>query len=168
MSEAESDGSKDNDDTLEDDERNLMLDQVTIVTLTELSNTVNASSEDKDDGGREAKEESSHAPAESLSLARSPVSDHVVGESGDEGNEDDDLEDKTSHGDINTNLAVGFSGHGTTSGLEDKADDIEGDEDPDEELRLEAGEFGREVVDGLGEGDVDRSSVKDGSDRETD
>jgi len=52
--------------------------------------------------------------------------------------------------------------------LEDKADDIEGDEDPDEELRLETGEFGREVVDCLGEGDIDRSSVEDGSDRETD
>lgn len=168
MSEAESDGSKDNDDTLKDDERNLMLDQVAIVTLTELSNTVDASSEDKDDGSRETEEEGSHAPAESLSLTGSPVSDHVVGESGDEGNEDNDLEDKTSHGDINTNLAVGLGRHGTTGGLEDEADDIEGDEDPDEELRLEAGEFRREVVDRLGEGDVDGGSIEDGSDRETD
>jgi hypothetical protein len=168
VSEAESDGSKDNNNTLKDDEGNLMLDQVTIVTLTELSNTVDASSKDKDDGSRETKEESSHAPTESLSLTRSPVSDHVVRESSDEGNEDDNLEDKTSHGDINTNLAVGFSGHGTTSGLEDEADDIEGDEDPDEELRLEAGEFGREVVDCLGEGDIDGGSIEDGSDRETD
>jgi hypothetical protein len=168
VSEAESDGSKNDDNTLKDDERNLMLDQVTIVTLTELSNTVDASSKDKDDGRRETEEENSHAPAKSLSLARSPVSDHVVGESGDEGNEDDNLEDKTSHGDINTNLAVGLGGHGTTGGLEDKADDIEGDEDPDEELRLEAGEFRREVVDCLGEGDIDRGSIEDGSDRETD
>jgi hypothetical protein len=52
--------------------------------------------------------------------------------------------------------------------LEDEADDVEGDEDPDEELRLEAGEFGREVVDCLGEGDVDGGGIEDGSDCEAD
>jgi hypothetical protein len=163
----ESNSGNNNDNTLKDDERNLMLDQLTIVSLAELSNTVDTSSEDENDGSRETNKESNHAPTKSLSLPRSPVSDHVVGEGDDESNEDNDLEGKTGHGDINTNGAVAFGGHGTTSGLEDQTDDIEGDEDPDEELRLKTGELGREVVDCFREGDVDGGSVEDGSDRET-
>jgi hypothetical protein len=164
----ESNSGNNNDNTLKDDERNLMLDQLTIVSLAELSNTVDTSSEDENDGSRETNKESNHAPTKSLSLPRSPVSDHVVGEGDDESNEDNDLEGKTGHGDINTNGAVAFGGHGTTSGLEDQTDDIEGDEDPDEELRLEAGELRRKVVDCFGEGDVDGGSVEDGSDGKTD
>jgi hypothetical protein len=164
----ESNSGENYDDTLKDDERNLMLDQLTIVSLAKLSNTVDASSEDEYDGSRETNKESNHAPAKSLSLTRSPVSDHVVGKGGDESNEDDNLEGKTSHGDINTNGAVTFGGHGTTSGLEDEADDVKRNEDPDEELRLEAGELRSEVVDCFGESDVDGGSVEDGSDGETD
>ncbi|KAI6767052.1 hypothetical protein HG531_011412 [Fusarium graminearum] len=149
VAEEEGNSGENNDNTLKDNEGNLVLDQLAIVSLAELSNTVDASSEDEDDGSRETNKESSHAPAKSLSLTRSP---------------DDDLEGKAGHGDIDTGGAAAFGRHGTTSGLKDEANDVEGNEDPDEELRLEAGELRREVVDGFGESDVDGSSVEDGSD----
>jgi hypothetical protein len=50
VTKAKSDSSKDDDSTLENDEGDLVLDQIAIVTLSELSNTVDASSEDEDDG----------------------------------------------------------------------------------------------------------------------
>jgi hypothetical protein len=168
VAKAKSDSSKDDDNTLENDEGDLVLDQITIVTLSELSNTVDASSEDEDNGSRETSEESNHAPAKGLGPVGSPVSDHVVGEDGDEDNEDNNLENETSHGDINTNVAVGAGGHGTSGSLENEADDVEGDEDPVEKTGLEARERRIEEVDGLGESDVDGSGIEDGSDGKTD
>jgi hypothetical protein len=168
VAEAESNSSKNDDNALKNDKRNLMLDQITVITLTELSNTIDASSEDKNDGSGKTSKESSLTPAESLGVTRSPVSNHVVREGGDEDNKDDNLEDKTSHGDIDTNVAIRLGGHGTTSSLEDETDDIEGDEDPVEEFRREARELGTEEVDCLGEGDIDGSGIEDGSDREAD
>lgn len=168
MTKAKSDSSKDDYNTLENDEGDLVLDQIAIVTLSELSNTVDASSEDEDDGSRETSEKSNHTPAKSLGPAGSPISDHVVGEDGDEDNEDNDLEDETSHRDINTNTAVGAGGHGTTGSLENEADDVEGDEDPVEKTGLEARERRIEEVDCLGESYIDGSGIKDGSDGKTD
>lgn len=168
MTKAKSDSGKDDDNTLENDEGDLVLDQIAIVTLSELSNTVDASSEDEDDGSRETSEKSNHAPAKSFGPAGSPISDHVVGEDGDEDNEDNNLEDETGHGDINTNAAVGAGGHGTTGSLENEADDVEGDEDPVEKTGLEARERRIEEVDCLGESDVDGSGIEDGSDGKTD
>lgn len=168
VAEAESHSSKNDDNALKDDEGDLVLDQITIITLTELSNTIDASSEDKDDGSRETSKEGSLAPAESLGMTRSPVSNHVIREGSDEDDKDDNLEDKTGHRDINTNIAIRLGRHGTTSSLEDEADDIEGDEDPVEQCGLEARELGAEEVDCLGEGDIDGSGIEDGSDREAD
>lgn len=169
VTEAESNSSKDNHDTLKDDERNLVLDELTIITILELSNTVDASSEDKDDGGRETGKEGLEAPAKVGGATRAPVSDHVVAESDDEEEEDDDLQDQTSHRDVDTNItAVVRGGHGTTGGLEDEADDIEGDEDPVEELGLEARKLRGEENDRLGEGDIDGRGVEYGSDGEAD
>lgn len=169
VAEAESDGSKDNHDTLKDDERDLVLDELTIITILQLGDTVDASSEDQDDGGRETGKEGLEAPAKVGGETRAHVADHVVAESDDEEEENDDLQDQTSHRDVDTNGRVaGRGGHGTTSGLEDEADDIEGDEDPVEELGLEARELGGEENDRLGEGDIDGRGVEDGSDGKAD
>jgi hypothetical protein len=166
VTEAEGNSSKNDDNTLKDDKRDLVLDQITIITLTELSNTVDAPSKDKDDGTRETSKEGSLTPAEGLGMTRSPVSNHVVREGGDEDDKDDNLEDKTGHRDVNTNIAIRLCRHGTTSSLEDEADDIEGDKDPVEQCGPEAREFGTEEVDCLGEGDVDGRCIEDGSNRE--
>lgn len=168
VAEAEGNSSKNDDNTLKNDERDLVLDQVTVITLTELSNTIDASSEDKDNGTRETSKEGSLAPAEGLGMTRSPVSNHVIGECSDEDDKDNNLEDKTGHRDINTNIAIRLGRHGTTSSLEDEADDVEGDKDPVEQCRLEAREFGAEEVDCLGEGDIYGSGIEDGSDCEAD
>lgn len=102
-------------------------------------------------------------------MAGAHVADHVIGKNDDEGSEDDDLEDKTSHGDIDAQVTAVVTGrHSTTGGLEDKADNIEGDEDPVEQLRLKSRQLRSEEVDRLGEGDVDRGRVEDGSDGQAD
>lgn len=54
MTEAQSHNSENNDNTLKEDERDLVLDEVAIVTVLELDNTEDASDEDEDDGGAEA------------------------------------------------------------------------------------------------------------------
>ena len=168
VAEAESDGSKNNHDTLKDDEGDLVLDKITIITILQLGDTVDASGEDEDDGGGETGKEGLEAPAKVGGATRAPVADHVVTESDDEEEKDDDLQDQTSHGDVDTHVVVGRGGHGTTGGLEDEADDIEGDEDPVEELGLEARELRGEENDRLGEGDIDGRGVEYGCDGEAD
>lgn len=66
---------------------------------------------------------------------------------------------------------VGASGvrrHGTACSLEGEADNIKGDEDVVEQLRLEAREVRAEKHDRLGQGHVDGSRVKDGGNSEAD
>lgn len=168
VAEAEGDGGKDDDEALEDDEGDLVLDQFAIIPILELGNTVDASGEDEDDGGREAGKEGVETPAKVGGVARAPVAEHVVAKGHDEEEEDDDLQDQTSHGDVDAHAAVGRGGHGTAGSLEDEADDIKGDEDPVEELGLEAGELRSQEDDRLGEGDVDGRGVEDGGDGEAD
>ena len=168
VTEAKSNSGEKDNNTFKNDKGDLLLDQLAIVTILELGDTVDASSEDKDDGSTETSEEDVHTPAERGSPSRTEVSDHVVGESGDEDDEDNNLKDETDHGDGDTGVIVGASGHGTAGGLEGEADDIEGDEDPVEQLGLEARELGVKEVDGLGESDVDGSGIEDGSDSKTD
>ena len=110
-------------------------------------------------------------PSEAGHAAGAVEADHVVGESSDESDNDDDLEDQTGHGDVDARVVgiVGFfCGDGTTGSLQDQADDVGGDEDPVEELGLEAGEVWGEVDDGLGQGDIDGRGVEDGGDGEAD
>lgn len=166
---AKGNSGKEDDDTLEDDEGDLVLDQVTIVAVLKLGDTVDASSEDEDDGGAETGEEGAQAPAESGGLLGADVSDHVVGEGNDEEDEDDDLENETNHGDGDAEVRVVVAGgEGTAGGLEDEADNVKGDEDPDEELGLEARELRAEEHDGCGECYVDGGGIEDGSDGQTD
>lgn len=101
---AKGNGSEEDDNTLEDDEGDLVLDQVAIVTVLELGDTVDASSEDENDGSAETGEEGGQAPAEGGGLVGADVSDHVVGEGADEEDEDDDLENETDHGDGHANV----------------------------------------------------------------
>lgn len=169
MAPKEGDSGEEDHNTLEDNERNLVLDHLTVITLAELSNTVDTSSENEEDRHAETDEEGLHAPAEVGGEPGAKVAEHVVGEGDDEEHEDDDLKGQTSHRDVDTGLRVVHDGgHGTAGGLEDQADDVEGEEDPVEELGLEAGEFRGEVDDGLGEGDVDGSGEEDGSDGQAD
>lgn len=140
VAEAEEDGGHENEAALEGDEGTLVVHDVAGVPVLELGHAVGAAGEDEDDGAEEADEEGLHPPAEGLHAARPPVADHVVGEDCDEGHQDDDLQDQTGHGDVDAGVvgAVGVGRQGTARGLQDQADDIGGDEDPVEELGLEA------------------------------
>lgn len=170
VAEAKGNSREDNDDTLKADEGTLVLDHVTVVAVLQLNNTVDAPGEDEYGRGAQADQESVEAPAKLGTAAGEQVADHVVGEGCDEGDEDDDLERQTGHGDVDTRVVAvaGRGRHGTACGLEDEADDVEGDEDVVEELGLEARQFGGKVTDRLGERDIDGSREEDGSDGETD
>lgn len=168
-------GGQNNQGTLEHDEGDLVGDDLAGIALPELGDTVGATREDEEDGRGETAEEGGHPPAHVDHAARAPVAEHVVGKGEDEEEDDDHLEDQTRHGDINTHtatgigfVAAGLGGQGTAGSLEDETHDIGGDEDPDEELGLEAGEVGREEDDGLGEGNVDGGRVEDGCDGKAD
>lgn len=170
MAEAERNGGDDDEDALEENKGHLVGDDLASIALPELGNTIGATGEDEQDAGEQAGEEGPLAPAHGAHAAGAPVAGHVVPKGGEEGDEDDDLEDEAGHGDVDAGLvgAAGVGGQGAAGGLEDEADDVGGDEDPVEELGLEAGELWGEVDDGLGEGDVDGGREEDGGDGEAD
>jgi hypothetical protein len=170
VAEEEGKDGNNNEDTLEDDEGDLVGDELAVVALAQLGDTEGASAEDEDGGDGQAREEDIDAPAETLEAAGHGVADEVVSKGNDKGKEDNDLEDEAGHGDVDADVVAvtGLGGHGTTDGLEDEADEVKGDEDPVEELGLEAGQLGAEEDDGLGEGDVDGSGVEDGGNGEAD
>lgn len=169
MAKAKSNSSQDDHNTLEDNKGDLVLDQVTIVTILELDNTEDTSSKNEDNGSGETNEESVDAPAKSRAITRAPVSEHVVGKGSNECSQDNDLKDQTSHGDVDTKVAVVIAGgQGTTGSLENEADDIERNENPVEELGLESRELRGKEDDGLGKSDVDRGRVEDGGNGQAD
>ena len=151
-------------------ERGLLPDQLAIVSVLELSNTVRASRKDNENRRRQAAEKHLEAPAKDLCSAGAQVSNHVVGKGGDKGSQDNDLQGETGQGDVDARVlgVVGFGRQGTAGGLQDEADDVKGDEDPVEELRLEAGEVGCKVDDCLGEGDIDGGCEEDWCDGDAD
>lgn len=136
---AESSGSQEDANALQDDEWGLVGDNLATVAFLELGDTVCATGEDENDGSGQTTEESHEAPIHGGHATGAPVSEHIVGEGGNEGGDDDDLEDQAGHGEVDTNIAVGLGGgYGAAGGLEDEADDIGGDEDPVEQLGLKA------------------------------
>lgn len=69
MAKAEGNGGKNNENTLEDDEGNLLTDEAAVISILQLSDTVCATSKNEGDGRREAEEESVEAPAKGLGSA---------------------------------------------------------------------------------------------------
>lgn len=170
MTKAKRNGSQHNRGTFKCNKRTFLSDQLAVVSVLELGNTVRASRQDNDNGCREAAEKRLEAPVKRLCSVGAQVSNHVVGIGSDKGSQDNDLQGETGHGDVDARV-VGGRGLGrqcTASGLQNEADDVKRDKDPVEELRLEAGEFGRKVDDCFGEGDVDGGCEEDGSDSDAD
>ncbi|KAI9166612.1 Boty-Like Retrotransposon [Paramyrothecium foliicola] len=170
VAEAEGDGGDNDDGTLEDDEWDLVGDELAVVAVAKLDDTVDASDQDEDGGAGQAGKEGVDAPAETSEATGHEVANHVVTKGADESDEDNDLEDEAGHGNIDTDIValVGVARHGTAGGLQDEADDVGGDEDPVEELGPESGQLGGEVNDGLGKRDVDGGSEEDGCDGQAD
>lgn len=83
-----------------------MRDHLAIVTPAKLNDTVDASHQDKADGGGETTKEGIQAPSKVRSSAGSQVADHVITKGEQKDNDDDDLKDQTSHGYVNTQLAA--------------------------------------------------------------
>lgn len=151
MSEAEHRRGQKHKDTLQHDKGGLFLDELAVVAVLQLGNTIGTTGQDEQRRRRQAGEEGSEAPAEARGAAGSQVAEHVVAKGGDEEDQDNDLQAETGLGDVDTGLvgAGGVGGHGASGGLQGEADDVEGDEDVVEELGLEAGQLGGEVDDGL-------------------
>lgn len=168
MPKAQSNNSKHNKNTLENNERNFLTDQLSIVSVPQLSDTECATSKNEQNGRGQTQEKGIEAPAKRLCAAGPQVPNHVVGEAAHKCGQDNDLQRQTGHGDVHADLvvAVGVGGQGAAGGLENQADDVEGDEDPVEELGVEAGQIWGEVYDRLGESDVDGCGVEDGRDGE--
>ena len=166
------DTGEDHHDALEDDERNLLAEEGAGVAVLELGDTVGAAGEDKEGGGEEAGEEDDGAPGGKLAAgaAGAGEADEVVGKGAEEDDEHNDLQGEARHGDVDAGAVVALllGGEGAAGGLQDEADDVKGDEDPVEELGVEARQVGGEVDDGLGEGDVDGGGKEDGGDGEAD
>lgn len=138
-------------DALQDNKGSLFFDELAVVSVLQLSNTVGATGQDEQRCRRQAGEEGSEAPPKGGTAAGSQVAEHVVAKAGDEEDQDNDLQTETGQGDVDARLggAGGVGGHGASGGLEGEADDVEGDEDVVEELGLEARQLWGEVDDGL-------------------
>lgn len=151
MSEAEHRRGQKHKDALQHDEGSLFLDELAVVAVLQLGNTVGATGQDEQRRRRQAGEEGSEAPAEAGGAAGAQVAEHVVAKGDDEEDQDDDLQAETGLGDVDAGLvgAGGVGGHGAAGGLEGEADDVEGDKDVVEELGLEAGQLWGEIGDGL-------------------
>lgn len=170
MSKAKCDGRQEDNRAFQDDEGCLILNEALAISVLQFRHTVAATGQDEQRRGCQAGEEGSEAPAPCRGAARPEVADHVVCKGGDEGGQDDDLEAETCLGHIDTDLvgARGVCRHGTACSLKSEADNIKGDEDVVKQLRLEAREVRAEKHDGLGQGHVDGSRVKDGGNSEGD
>lgn len=160
MSKKQSHGSKNDEDSLEHNERDLLADQIPVVPILQLGYTIGATSQNQQGGGYETAEKGFQAPTKVPSAAKARISNHVVGEASRERSQNNDLEGETSHGDVDAQLVVPGR-YGTPCGLEGEAHDVEWNEDPVEECGIEAGQLGVEMDDCFGEGDVNRCRVKD-------
>lgn len=165
------DGEHDHD-ALEHDERRLLAKERAGVAVLELRDAVRAARQDKDARGDEAAEEGDAPPRAELGAraAGSRQADHVVGKGSHEEHNDNDLQDQAGHGDVDAGAAavVLRRRERAANGLQDQAHDVKGDEEPVEELRLDAREVGGKVANRLGEGDVDGRGEEDGGDCEAD
>lgn len=173
MAKAQSKRSENNDNTLKNNEGGLLANQLSVVAVLELGNTVGTTGENQEAGSGETGKESLISPSEARGSVDAQVADHVVGKGADEGSQDNDLQSQTGHGHVDAQVGggaalAGVGGHGTAGGLEDEANDVKGDEDVVEQLGLESRQAGSEVDDGLGEGNVDGSAEEDGGDGEAD
>lgn len=170
MPKAQRCGSNQNRRTLERDEGPFLTNQLAVVAVLELGHTVRAAGEDNDNRHRQAGEKRLEAPVKRRGAAGAQVPHHVVGEAGDESRQHNDLQGQAGHGDVDARVvgAAGLGGQRAAGGLQDEADNVKGDEDPVEELWLEAGELGRKVDDGFREGDVDGRGEEDGGEGDAD
>ncbi|KAH6606815.1 hypothetical protein Trco_005968 [Trichoderma cornu-damae] len=151
------------ENAFQDDERGLLLDEASIVSVLELGHSVGATGQDEERRRRQAGEEGGEPPAEARGAAGPEVADHVVCEGDDEEDEDDDLKTESRLRDVDSGLvgAGGVGRQGAPGGLEDKAENVKGDEDVVEELGLEAREVRSEVDDRLRQGHQDPANITD-------
>lgn len=159
-------------DALQHDEWRLLAEELASVAVLQLRDAVHAARQDEDARGHEAAEKGDAPPRPELGAgaAGSRQPDHVVGKGDHEERNDNDLQDQAGHGDVDAGAAavVLRRRERAANGLQDQAHDVKGDEDPVEQLRLDAREVGGKVADRLGEGDVDGRGEEDGGDCEAD
>jgi hypothetical protein len=142
--------------SLQADKKTFIRDLLRVrVPLTQLIDSVSTSRLDQDNSCCETSKKELLALADGLPCTTillallSNVAYHVVDEEDAEDGKDNDLQDETSHGDVDTSLggAAGGGRHAAAGALEGKADDVEGDEDPVDDADREAGELGGEEAD---------------------
>lgn len=111
----------------------LICDQIRVnVALAQLVTTVYATREDEKNRGTQEAQKDAHSCSQRWRGLFADIASHVVDEQGAEEEQAADLEPQTSHGNIDTGLTTARADYryGTTGSLENKAHDIERDEDP--------------------------------------
>lgn len=135
--------------SLKANEQGLVGDEVRVsITLAQLVRPVDAAPKDEDDGKSQEAEEELEAHVNGHGASAAEVAKQVVAEERAKGEEHNDLEDEAGHGDIDADLAGAGAGggEGAAGGLQDEADEVEGDEDPVEILWIEAGQLRAKMV----------------------
>jgi hypothetical protein len=110
------------------------------IALAQLVTSVDATRKDQEDSGAKESEEDAHPLSQRRRLLLSHIASHVVDKQEAEEEETGDLERQTCHGNVHSVLARTRANcrQSTSGGLENEADNVERDEDPIEELGLDA------------------------------
>lgn len=121
------------------------------IPFTQLVDTVRAPREDQHDRQRQEPEKRLFATCQRPRDVGPRVADHVVGEEGAKGDEDDDLDDEAGHGEVDAHVGAARRGgaQGAAGGLKDEAEDVKGDEEPVDVLCGDAGELWGEGFDAV-------------------
>ena len=130
--------------SLQTDEQALVPDQVgVLVPLAQLVRPVDTPSLDEDDGQRKETEVEPSATVQGASRSALEIAYEVVSKSQTEEGENHDLQDETRQGYVDSSLAATRRDRrdGSTGGLEDKTDNVGGDEDVVEDFWSEAGDL---------------------------
>lgn len=121
------------------------------VSLAKLVTSESTTGQDEDNSKTEEAKEEAHTTAKGTAVAGAEVADQVVAEKNTEDYKNGNLECKTGHGNVDTCLAGTLADcrESTTSGLENEADEIGGDEDPPYKLGLDARNLGSEGLNAI-------------------
>lgn|SRR5688572_16511035 len=95
------------------DEQSLVGDEIRVlVTFAKLVAAVEASAKDEDDGCGQTGKVDARSVIQRTSGTATEIADHVVTQRDNEEGQNDDLEDETGHGDVDTGLAASLADSG--------------------------------------------------------